>query len=137
MGLLPNQFTQSVWAQFLSNRSVIRRLQYNLSTCRYIEFDKLELSFNLMGFLSNSWSPMVFHSVWRLKFINFRLCQLPCGLLLPPAVGLWPLAVCSWILNYLLYSNFESKGSPLNLKTHIEYNTCVIQVLPQSFYMFF
>ena len=32
------------------------------------------------------------YSVRRLKFINFLLCQLPRGLLLPPAVRLWPLA---------------------------------------------
>ena len=35
------------------------------------------------------------YSVWRLKSINFLLCQLPCRLLLPPAVGLWPLAARS------------------------------------------
>jgi hypothetical protein len=33
-----------------------------------------------------------YYWVWRLKFINFLLCQLPCGLLLPQTVGLWLLA---------------------------------------------
>jgi hypothetical protein len=33
------------------------------------------------------------YSVWRLKFINFLLCQRRyCGLFLPPAARLWPLA---------------------------------------------
>jgi len=36
----------------LNNRNVIKRLQYNLSTCMHIEFGILELSFNLMGHFS-------------------------------------------------------------------------------------
>ena len=36
----------------LNNRSVIKRLQCNLSTYMHIEFGRLVLAFNLMGHLS-------------------------------------------------------------------------------------
>ena len=46
----------------LNNNSVTRRLQCNLSTCMYIEFGILELSFNLMGFFSRVGPP--WFSIW-------------------------------------------------------------------------